>query len=90
MDPSRGDDDDDDDDDNWEGWAEPEDAPTTDLFSARIFDSAAECLAYALSEHSLDLAAVVAELRLDIYGRVKLVNYVRKGIAAGTSPSAIR
>ena len=89
MDPARNDDDDDDDDDNWEGWAEPEVAPTTDLFSARIFDSAAECLAHALSEHSLDLAAVVAELRLDIYGRVKLVNYVRRGIAAGTSPSAI-
>ncbi len=79
----------DDDDDNWEGWAEPEVAPTKDLFSTKIFDSAAECLTHAHDEYGLDLAAVAAMHRLDIYGRVKLVNYVRALHAEGKSPLAI-
>ena len=50
--------DDSDDDGDWEGWAEPDDVPTRDLFSSRIFDSATECLAHAAKEHGLDLAAI--------------------------------
>lgn len=82
-------DDDDDDDAEWESWAEPEVAPTRDLFSLRMFATAADCLAYAKTEHALDLATVAKDLRLDIYGRVKLVNYVRARAAAGDQPKAI-
>ena len=49
-----------DDDEDWEGWAEPEEAPTTDLFSNRVFESAAECLAHARKEHSLNLALIAS------------------------------
>ena len=49
-----------DDDDDWEGWAEPEVAPTRDLFSERVFESAAECLSHAKTHHNLDLAAVAS------------------------------
>ena len=53
--------DDDDDDAEWESWAEPEEARTVDLFdAARVFDSAAECLAHVRSAHGLDLAAVAS------------------------------
>ena len=52
------DNDDDDDDGDWESWAEPEVAPTRCLFTPKVFDSAAECLAHAVSEYGLDLAKV--------------------------------
>ena len=68
----------DDDDGDWEAWGgEAEIAPTKDLFSDRIFESAAECLAHQKATHNIDLAKIAADLRLDIYGRVKLINYVR-------------
>ena len=81
--------DDEGDDEQWESWAEPEVAPTRDLFSLKMFATAADCLAYANSEHGLDLATIAASLRLDIYGRVKLVNYVRARAAAENEPKAI-
>ena len=85
-------DDDDDmegDDGDWEGWAEPEIAPTRDLFSDRIFESAGECLDHAVKEYGLDLVAIATRLRLDIYGRVRLVNYVRACAAKATPPATI-
>ena len=66
-----------DDDEGWDDFNEPEVAPTQCLFTTQIFESAALCLAHAKSAHGLDLAAIAVELRLDIYGRVQLVNYVR-------------
>ena len=79
-----------DDDEDWDTWEEPEPAPTRCLFTSQIFDSAALCLAHAATAYGLDLAAIAARHRLDIYGRVQLVNYVRSCAAeAGSSPSAI-
>ena len=76
-------------DDDWEGYAEPEPEPTRDLFSERVFDSAAECLEHAAKEHGLDLSAIASCLKLDIYGRVKLVNYVRKNLIDQLYPEAV-
>ena len=81
-------DDDDDDDAAWESWGEPEVAPTVDLFSERVFESAAECLAHAKSQ-GLDLTGLVSTLGLDIYGRVKLVNYVRTRAKSGAAPAEV-
>ena len=79
-----------DDDEEWDHFNEPEVAQTQCLFTTRIFESSALCLAHAKSAHGLDLAAIAVELRLDIYGRVQLVNYVRTlAGAASASPSDI-
>ncbi|KAL1498887.1 hypothetical protein AB1Y20_013411 [Prymnesium parvum] len=78
-----------DDDGEWEEWAEEEDMPTVCLFSSRVFASAAECLSHAASEYALDLPRVVRDHRLDLYGRVKLVNFVRASVIAGASPADV-
>ena len=80
------DDDDDDDDDEWDDGEEddefePEAAPTRGLFSAQEFASPAECLADAASAHGLDVQQVIGRLRLDLYGRMKLVNYLRTSVS---------
>ena len=74
------------DDDDWDGFCEPEPAPTKCLFSEEIFPTAAECLSHAVQAHGVDLADIAGTLRLDIYGRVKLVNYVRGRVAAAARP----
>lgn len=51
--------------------------PAAALRTGRIFPSATDCIAHAAAEYSLDLPKVVGTLRLDLYGRVKLINYVR-------------
>ena len=58
--PDDDDDDDGDDDGDWEAWEEPEVAPTRCLFTSKVFNSAAECLAHAVQEYGLDLAKVAA------------------------------
>ena len=79
----------DDDDAEWESFNEPEVAPTVDLFSDRVFESAAAALAHAKAAHGLDLASIAFGLKLDIYGRVRLVNYVRSRAAAADESAAI-
>ena len=84
-DAAADDDDDDDDDDEWDDGEEddefePEAAPTRGLFSAQEFASPAECLADAASDHGLDVQQIIGRLRLDLYGRMKLVNYLRTSV----------
>ena len=79
------DDSDDDDDDEWddgevEDWDEPESAPTKCLFTDQEFPSAAECLAHAVSSYQLDLLSIIRRLRLDMYDRMRLVNYLRSSV----------
>lgn len=76
-------------DDDWDGFCEPEPAPTQCLFSEKIFPTAAECLSHAAQAHGVDLADIAGSLRLDIYSRVKLVNFVRGRVAAAASSAAI-
>ena len=49
----------DDDEAEWESWGEPEVAPTRCLFTERMFDSAADCLAHANEAYNLDLQSLV-------------------------------
>ena len=89
MQPQDDDDDDFSDDGEWESFNEPEVAPTQDLFSSQVFESAAAALAHAKSTHGLDLAGIAHLLRLDIYARVRLVNFVRRRVQAAEDPAAI-
>ena len=84
--PTHDDDDDDaDSDDQWEDggvedWDEPENAPTRCLFTDQEFASPAECLAHAASSHALDLHLLIARLKLDLYDKMKLVNFLRTSL----------
>lgn len=74
----------------FEGWSDEELAPTRCIFTDKVFDSASACLAHAASEYGLDLVAVARAHKLDVYGCVRLVNYVRAAIASpGSAPDAI-
>ena len=84
--PTHDDDDDDaDSDDQWEDggvedWDEPENAPTRCLFTDQEFASPAECLAHAASSHALDLHLLIGRLKLDLYDKMKLVNFLRTSL----------
>ena len=84
--PTHDDDDDNaDSDDQWEDggvedWDEPEDAPTRCLFTDQEFASPAECLAHAASSHALDLNLLIGRLKLDLYDKMKLVNFLRTSL----------
>ena len=87
--PPTHDDDDDsaDSDDQWEDgevedWDEPENAPTRCLFTDREFTSPSECLAHAASSHGLDLHLLIRRLKLDLYDKMKLVNFLRRSLRA--------
>ena len=84
--PTHDDDDDNaDSDDQWEDggvedWDEPEDAPTRCIFTDQEFASPAECLAHAASSHALDLNLLIGRLKLDLYDKMKLVNFLRTSL----------
>jgi hypothetical protein len=87
--PTHDDNDDDyaDSDDQWEDggvedWDEPENAPTRCLFTDQEFASPAECLAHAASSHALDLNLLIGRLKLDLYDKMKLVNFLRTSLRA--------
>lgn len=75
-------DDDDEDDQKWD-WEDdnslsgvecllcPAKSPSTDM-----------CLNHMRLKHGLDLLALVKEMRLDFFSRIKLINYVRRRVAA--------
>ncbi|KAK9479406.1 S-adenosyl-L-methionine-dependent methyltransferase [Lipomyces japonicus] len=53
------------------------------LFCPRLFSSAAQVFAHAAQDHGFDFACIARDLRLDFFGRIKLVNYVRAEVASG-------
>ena len=55
--------------------------PTLDLFSTEVFPSASEALTHAADLHGFDVKAFCASRGLDMYQRIKLVNFVRKAAA---------
>lgn len=54
-------------------------APTKSLFSAEVYDSAQAALA-ADAEKGYDLAQEGSRLKLDLYGRMRLVNLIRRDV----------
>lgn len=74
------------DEDGWEDAEEDqEDIVVVSLFDDKTFKSVQEMLAHCKDEHGFDFTAVQAELKLDFYDRIRLVNYIRSQVKAGVS-----
>ena len=70
--------------DNWDDWneAEDENVPAVCLLCTLALPSASAILAHMKDVHACDLLAACKRMRLDFYGCVKLVNYMRLWYAA--------
>jgi len=52
-------------------------APAVDLFSAKKFKTAEECLDHCKEVHGLDLAVLKRRLNMDTFSYIRFVNYIR-------------
>ncbi|XP_041843325.1 protein arginine N-methyltransferase 3 [Melanotaenia boesemani] len=74
--PELSDGDDDADDDQWQ-WMEEGNQPVTCLFCDRLLSSVAATLQHCTAEHQVNLADVIRKHRLDDYGYIKMINFIR-------------
>ncbi|KAI8913520.1 protein arginine methyltransferase 3 [Gorgonomyces haynaldii] len=63
--------------DNYDGWEENSDLETQCLF-CQVKQSVEECLMHMETEHAFSLKSIQKQHKLDLYGIIRLVNYVRK------------
>lgn len=54
--------------------------PTKSLFDATVLDSPEDAVAYDVKTHGWDLKARAKKIGLDVYGRMKLVNWIRREV----------
>ncbi|XP_054893047.1 protein arginine N-methyltransferase 3 isoform X1 [Poeciliopsis prolifica] len=79
--PELSDEDDDDDDvdgdeEQWQ-WMEEERQTVTCLFCEKILDSVSATLQHCAAEHQLNLVDIIRKHRLDDYGYIKMINFIR-------------
>ncbi|KIJ59063.1 hypothetical protein HYDPIDRAFT_101466 [Hydnomerulius pinastri MD-312] len=67
-------------DNNFEDWVsdQAEIRPCQSLFEDRSFPTAAGALAFDKASHGFDLDAASTKLKLDLHGRIRLINFIRK------------
>ncbi|KAJ8519349.1 hypothetical protein ONZ45_g3701 [Pleurotus djamor] len=71
--------DDDGEEETWDDWIDDSTPrPSRSLFDDTEFMSVDEALAYDKRLHGLDLADMCMKLSLDIHGRIRLINFIRK------------
>lgn len=81
---------DDDNDNDWNGWDEEDAGDSAKcLFCDKIVQSTKLTLAHVKSDHGFDFDAVRSQLKLDFYGCMRLINFIRSENAAGTSVQGI-
>lgn len=71
--------------DDWADWDEEEDAPVEVLclLCPSTFPSSTDCIEHMKSAHSFDLVGKMTEWQLDFFGRIKLINYIRRNVGPG-------
>ncbi|KAL0577118.1 hypothetical protein V5O48_004871 [Marasmius crinis-equi] len=72
----------DDDDQTWEDWVSDSNGsqPCKSLFDDKTLQSAEAALDYDKKTHGVDLNQVCTKLSLDIHGRIRLINFIRKTV----------
>uniref|UniRef100_A0A8C8GXG9 type I protein arginine methyltransferase n=1 Tax=Oncorhynchus tshawytscha TaxID=74940 RepID=A0A8C8GXG9_ONCTS len=80
-------------DDNEEQWqwmeANDNNVQVTCLFCDKMSNSGPETLQHCLVEHQVDLVEVVKKHKLDDYGYIKMINYIRTEKCSGQSLSTL-
>ncbi|XP_078438497.1 protein arginine methyltransferase 3 [Wolffia australiana] len=72
----------------WDDWAADEDDPESSflcLFCEAVFQSNDAVFAHCCAEHSFDFNEIKKNLKLDFYGCVKLINYIRTQVSKNRS-----
>ncbi|KIL67772.1 hypothetical protein M378DRAFT_975790 [Amanita muscaria Koide BX008] len=69
-----------DDDENWDDWVSDSlvQPPCKSLFDDTSFPSVEETLRYDETTHDFNLDRLCSKISLDIHGRIRLINYIRK------------
>ncbi|XP_037553628.1 protein arginine N-methyltransferase 3 [Nematolebias whitei] len=83
--PELSDEEDMDDEEQWQ-WTEEDSQPVTCLFCDRLLNCVPAVLQHCTAEHQLDLVNVVRKHRLDDYGYIKMINFIR---STRCSPSCL-
>ncbi|KAL1937804.1 hypothetical protein VTO73DRAFT_12823 [Trametes versicolor] len=78
----------DEDEETWDDWVSDsmDRRPCKSLFEDKTFDSVQEALTYDESTHKFNLKDITSRLALDMYQRIRLVNWIRK---EHPTPSAV-
>ena len=69
----------------WDDWQSDEDESPSDylcLFCNSKFDSTETLFDHCTTQHSFDFHGIVKDLGLDLYGSMKLINYVRSQVSS--------
>ncbi|KAG5839919.1 hypothetical protein ANANG_G00210270 [Anguilla anguilla] len=76
-----------DDDDQWQSMEESPDSnlKVLCLFCDRLLNSVEDTLSHCKSEHDVDVAGLLRKYKLDDYGYIKLINYIRSVKCSGES-----
>ncbi|XP_015228832.1 PREDICTED: protein arginine N-methyltransferase 3 [Cyprinodon variegatus] len=74
-----------DEDDDDEQWMEEERQTVTCLFCHKLLDSVSATLQHCTAEHQLSLVNVIKKHRLDDYGYIKMINFIRSTKCAPSS-----
>ncbi|KAF9019946.1 S-adenosyl-L-methionine-dependent methyltransferase [Hymenopellis radicata] len=70
---------DDDEEETWDDWvSDSAKQSCRSLFEDKIFTTVDEALAHDRSNHGFDLNTQCSKLGLDIHGRIRLINYIRR------------
>ncbi|XP_038130113.1 protein arginine N-methyltransferase 3, partial [Cyprinodon tularosa] len=75
----------DEDDDDEEQWMDEERQTVTCLFCHKLLDSVSATLQHCTAEHQLSLVNVIKKHRLDDYGYIKMINFIRSTKCAPSS-----
>ena len=74
------------DQDQWDDWEveNNEEMETSCLFCTKTTTNVEDCLNHCKQQHNFDLVQLENQLNLDIYGNIKLINYIRQQVINNT------
>lgn len=82
------------DENDWNEWDSDQEGdyfnvPSRDIFSQTVFEEPQAFVKYALDNYKFDLVELFKSLKLDTYGRVRLINFLRKNVATTPNPTEL-
>ncbi|KAF8635937.1 hypothetical protein AX15_000108 [Amanita polypyramis BW_CC] len=81
----------DDGDENWDDWVSDSfvQPPCRSLFDDATFPSVEDAIHHDQATHGFNLDQICKKISLDIHGRIRLVNYIRKNRVSSTDAQAL-
>ncbi|KAJ1975005.1 hypothetical protein H4R34_004502 [Dimargaris verticillata] len=67
-------------DNNWDDWEDPADLELQCLFCSTLYPNAVVLFDHCKADHAFDFVAIRAQLQLDYYQCIRLLNYIREQV----------